>query len=145
MDKLRVTSHAKRIEVNDGGEYITLNLDDQAFAPALMAIIDGFNAKIPEYENRARELDGAPAETEQEKMDKLRRVMAFNLAIHQELKEQVDGVFHDEACRKVFGDIVPPVEAYAEFFTQLTPFIQQYAKERGEKMGQYSAARSGNV
>lgn len=145
MEKLRVSSLAKKIEVNDAGEYITLNLDDQAFLPALMAIIDDFNAKMPEYQKRAEALDAEPGDTEELRFEKMRKALAYNLEIHQELKERIDGVFHDEACRKVFGDIVPPVDAYAEFFEQLTPYIQKYSQERARKMGKYSAARTGNA
>lgn len=144
MEKLRVSSLAKRIEVNEQGECITLNLDDQAFLPALMAIIEEFNAALPKYEQRAKELDAAPEETEAQRFEKLRRSLAYNLEIHQRLKERIDGVFHDEVCRKVFGDIVPPVDAYAEFFELLAPYIQKYSRERARKMGKYSAGRTGN-
>lgn len=145
MEKLRVSSLAKKIEVNDAGEYITLNLDDQAFLPALMAIIDDFNARMPEYQKRAGELDAAPEDTEAQRFEKMRKALAYNLEIHQALKERIDGVFHDDACRKVFGDIVPPVDAYAEFFEQLTPYIQKYSRDRAQKMSRYSAARTGNA
>lgn len=145
MDKLRVSSSARRIEVNDEGEYITLDLGDQAFLPSLMEIIDDFNAQMPEYQKRAEELDAEPDETEEQRFDKQRKALAYNLEIHRKLRDRLDGVFHDEVCRKVFGGIVPPIDAYAEFFELLTPFIQKYGRERAQKMGKYSADRAGNT
>lgn len=144
-DSFRVSTGAKRIEVNDAGECITLNLGDQSFLPRLSAVIDAFNARMPEYEAHAKELDAMTVETEQDNFNKLKDMAQYNEKIHRELMSEIDGVFQDEVCRKVFGAIVPPMDMFADFFKQLAPYIEKYGRERAEKISKYSPNRTGNA
>lgn len=142
-DSIRVDTGAKRIEVNDDGEYITLNFADQSFPMRFYEMMDDFEKKRPEYERRAQELDQDESLTQEERT---RRGLGLNLEMHAYLKTQIDALFGPETCRKVFGDIVPGVDLYTEFLNQLTPYFEKYGKERQKKLEQkYSAARRGNV
>ena len=58
---------------------------------------------------------------------------------------EVDALFGPDTCRKVFGDIVPGIELFDDFFTQLMPYFEEYGKERAAKLNKYNAARTGNV
>lgn len=143
MDSIRVDTGAKRIEVNDEGEYITLNFADQSLPTRFFAMADDFQAKEPEYRARAEALD---ANTELTEYERMRATAQLNLEFHTYFKEQIDALFGLETCRKVFGDIVPSVELYGDFLAQLTPYFEQYGKERAEKLRQkYNPARKGNV
>lgn len=144
-DSFRISTGAKRIEVNDEGEYITLNLGDQSFLPRLSAIIDNFNAKLPKYESRAKELDSVATENEQDDFKKLKAMAEYNEKIHRDLMTEVDEAFADEVCRKVFGNIVPSMDMFAEFFEQLSPYVQKFGQERATKMSKYSPNRTGNA
>ena len=144
-NSFRVSTGAKKIEVNDDGDYITLNLSDQSFLPRLASIIDTFNAKFPEYEARAKEIDEMAAETKEQRFYNMKLAAEYNESVHRELIREVDAVFGDDVCRKVFGPIVPSTEMFVEFFEKLTPYIEKFSRERVEKMSNYNPNRTGNT
>lgn len=142
-DSIRVDTGAKRIEVNDDGEYITLNFADQSFPSRFYAMVDGFKIKQQEFQALAQEIDGDSTLAEDERM---RKGLALNLEIHEYFKDQIDGLFGPDTCRKVFGDIVPHIDLYADFLEQLTPYFEKYAKDRQNRIkSKYSATRKGNA
>ena len=140
---LRVERQAKKIQVNDQGEYIVLNLDDQQFLPALLELMNDFKNLAEKNEARIREIEEMPDGTEKEYMTKVEVSAAFNLEVCKELKQRIDQTFRDDVCRKVFGDIVPSVTAFAEFFDQLGELIQRFTEERrtvqNERVAKYTA------
>lgn len=143
MSSIRVSPGVKRIEVNDAGECIELNLGDQTFSTRFYQMFDRVDEGIARAQPRAAELDNkykdaSPSERE-------RAMCEFNVEVHKILKDEVDGFFGEGTCRKVFGDIVPHYSMYLDFFEQLKPFFVEYANERVEKMGRYSVDRRGNV
>ena len=143
ITSLRVERQAKKIQVNDQGEYIVLNLDDQQFLPELLGLMNDFKGIAEKNENRAREIDEMPDGTDKEYMAKAEKSAAFNLEVCEELKQRVDQTFHDDVCRKVFGDIVPSIAAFAEFFDQLGELIKKFTEERravqNERVAKYTA------
>ena len=64
---------------------------------------------------------------------------------HEDVMREVDALFGADTCRKVFGEIVPGIELFDDFFSQLLPYFEAYNRERAEKLGRYSAARTANV
>jgi len=128
--KLNVSSNVKRIQVNDAGEYITLNLDDQSLIPRLLELMKDFEAASKEHTSRAAEIDAMAEDADDDRMAKVAAEAEFNLEICTTLKQKVDDAFGDEVCRKVFGDIVPGVSAFAEFFDQLGSLMKQFGAER---------------
>ena len=106
IDSIRIDTGAKRIEVNDEGEYITLNFADQSLPTRFFAMADDFQEKEPEYRARAEAIDANTDLTEYERM---RATAQLNLEFHTYFKEQIDALFGANTCRKVFGDIVPGV------------------------------------
>ena len=143
IDSIRIDTGAKRIEVNDEGEYITLNFADQSLPTRFFAMADEFQAKEPEYHAKAEAIDANTDLTEYERM---RATAQLNLEFHTYFKEQIDALFGANTCRKVFGDIVPGVELYGDFLTQITPYFEKYGKERAKKLQKkYNPARKGNV
>lgn len=142
-DSIRVDTGAKRIEVNDAGECITLNFADQSLPTRFFAMADDFQAKEPEYRAKAEALD---ANTELSDYERMRATAQINLEFHTYFRERIDELFGADTCRKVFGDIVPGVELYGDFLTQITPYFEKYGKERAKRLQQkYSPARKGNV
>lgn len=134
MNSLRVNSRAKRIQVNDQGEYITLDFGDQRFLPDLLALMDEFKAVETDYGSRAAEIDAMPENTQDESTAKIAATAAFNLELCTHLKRQVDEAFRDDVCRKVFGNITPSVAAFAEFFDQLSNIIRALRTEQDETL-----------
>lgn len=133
-DKISVNSGVKVIEVNDAGETISLPLGDQAFTNGLLELMQLFSVKAGEVAQACKNIDivaDASAKAEQ-----LSTAASLNLKVCTEMKERVDALFGDEVCRKVFGDIVPSMTAFSDFFDQLAPFIEEYGREREAKLRQ---------
>lgn len=112
----------KRIEVNDSGEFITLDFDDPEFLCRYYAMLKRLAGA---YERFANGLDGE------------RELRIYFLA-------EVDGLFGEDACRKVHGDILPPLEAHMRFFEALRPYFEAEAERRRRLTEKYSAERRGD-
>lgn len=129
--KIRVTSDIV-VEVNDNGETITINVEDQGF-------IDKFVGLIEKIDGVADEVQKAQSNGMKERellrftMDKTRKIMA-----------DIDVVFGEGACKKVFGDIIPSPYLISDFFDQITPIASQYMDERQKIIAKkYSKYRKG--
>lgn len=139
---IRVNTGAKKIEVNDEGECITLNFGDQTFPTRFFAMRDEIEAKFPEFNAKFQEIDKAGLD----EMEYAKAVAQMNLEIHEFFASKIDGLFGAETCRKVFGDIVPGLELYADFLDKISPFFQAYGQEKARKLtAKYNAGRKGNV
>lgn len=141
VNQFRINTGAVKIEVNDEGEFITLPFGDQQFPSKFFALIEDFEARQEDYKKRAEEIDNS----ELPEMAKAKAGTKFNLEIHEYFKSEVDRIFGEDTCRKVFGNIVPGIELYADFFDQLKPYFEKFGKERAAKMQKYSPERAGNV
>ena len=120
------------IEVNDAGEYIVARLDDNSFTDKFYDILDTM-------EKTSALLDEAEANGKDEReqldivTDRIKKVM-----------QDIDNLFGADACKKVFGDIVPSGYAIADFFDQLLPIFEDYANEKQQKiLSKYSNKRKG--
>lgn len=121
------------IEVNDAGEYIVARLDDNSFTDKFYDILDTM-------EKTSALLDEAEANGKDEReqldivTDRIKKVM-----------QDIDNLFGADACKKVFGDIVPSGYAIADFFDQLLPIFEDYANEKQQKiLSKYSNKRKGS-
>lgn len=142
MAGIRVNTSVKKIEVNDNGDFITLNFSDNSFP-------DRFYGMLENVQNRANDVSAQAAELEEkyggDKEALTRQQAALYRQFHEGIVSEVDALFGPNTCKKVFGDIVPGIELFEDFFTQLTPYFEEYGKERAAKLSKYSAARTGNV
>lgn len=142
MAGIRVITSVKKIEVNDNGEYIELNFSDNSFP-------DRFYSMLENVQSRANDLQDQAAELEEkygsDKFALEAQQAALYRHVHEDIMVEVDALFGPETCKKVFGDIVPGIELFDDFFTQLTPYFEEYGKDRIAKLSKYSAARTGNV
>lgn len=131
MEKLRLVSYAKEIEVNDNGDTILLQVEDQAIPRKLKKLVKTLEAK-------AKELDGLDDEAD------IDIIEDKNYEMNLLAKAAIDDTFGVDTCKKVFGDIVPPIEKYIEFIEAISPYFEAYAKERAQKLTKYSANRVGS-
>lgn len=142
MAGIRVNTGAKKIEVNDNGDFITLNFGDHEFPSKFFAMLD----KVQEMAKEAKPKEDAIRETyDADSLELHRAILALDCELHRAIAAEVDGLLGPDTCRKVFGDIVPGVELFDDFFTQLMPYFEEAGKERAQRMSKYSAARTGNV
>ncbi len=131
MNKISVKSGIV-VEVNEAGETITVNVEDQQFIDRfyqLIEMLDGVKAKVKE----------ASAQNKSDR-EKLQLVIGQT----KEIMAEMDVLFGEGCCRKVFGDIVPNPYLLVDFFEQMTPVLKQYTDERRENIAaKYSRQRKG--
>ena len=133
MNKISVKSGIV-VEVNEAGETITMNVEDQQFIDRfyqLIEMLDGVKAKVKEA--------SAQGISDREKLQ---------LVIGQtkEIMTEMDILFGEGCCRKVFGDIVPNPYLLADFFEQMAPILKEYATERQKKIStRYNRGSKGGI
>lgn len=110
------------VKVNDAGETITVNVEDQLF-------VDKFYNLIEKIEKAREEVDTKEFKELSER-DQLKAVIEKTKVVMNE----IDELFGEDACRKVFGNIVPSLFLIADFFEQMTPIAEQYMDERQKKI-----------
>lgn len=142
MAGIRVNTGDKRIEVNDNGDYIVLNLSDISFPDRFFSMVDRVQARADEAAEKAKKLE-AQCEPGGEAL--IRAAASLYRELHEGVMAEVDALFGPNTCKKVFGDIVPGIELFDDFFQQLMPYFEQFGKERAKRLSKYSAARTGNA
>ena len=137
-DSIRVERKDKRVEVNDQGDYIILPFGDQAFVPALLNMMNDFEAHVEQHRKRVEELASLPDDN----AEKVADMVQINLDVCSVLAAGVDRLFGDGSCVKIFGVNVPSLFAFADFFDQLAPIIRAFsdkeAAARVKRVRKYS-------
>ncbi|MCI8714317.1 MAG: hypothetical protein HFF66_00780 [Oscillospiraceae bacterium] len=144
MAGIRVNTGIKRIEVNDNGDYITLSLDDNAFLERFFALYEN-SQKLAEEAAGKENAIRQKYEDSGDQNTFLRETFSMYAEVSAAMMAEVDGLFGNGTCKKVFGGITPGFELYMDFFEQLRPYLEEFAKEKNQRMSRYSAARTGNV
>lgn len=122
MEQIRVSSNVKRIQVNENGDYITLNLGDVK--------------EIERYQNVVSEL-GKVIDGLDEAASLEEKISACKSAA-----ENIDTLFGKGSSMKIFGTDTPYPDMIGDFFHQLTPIIAKCVNERKEKItSKYSTDR----
>ena len=131
MNEIRIKSGIE-ITVNEKGETICINAEDRTFLDKFYGLLDKFSE--------------AEAHMKSEKVRGLKDRAALQEMIVQtrEIMKEIDGLFGEGACKKVFGDIVPTPYLLAIFFDKMLPYTEQYANERQQNISKiYSRSRKG--
>lgn len=129
--KIRVSSGVKKIEVNDQGEYILLPLSDDSFVSRFYKLLDEIKRT---GEGLAKSTDTPDITT----VDSI-------VELEKSVRAKTDELFGAETCRKVFGDVLPSMDLFVEFFGLLVPYFEDYKQERLAKMNKYDAHRTGSA
>lgn len=137
MEKIRIARNVKRIEVNDKGEFIELDFDDQSLPYRFMETMKDIYAKKQEFDRKIAADDG--------KNININSIIELEYEVNLYFKARIDILFGEGTCRKVYGDILPSVDMHIELLNQLLPYFEEYTKKRREKMSRYDAGRTGNV
>lgn len=142
MSGIRVNNGAKKIEVNDQGDFITLNFGDASFAKRFFEMLDRAEARTKAALPDAQALE---AKISRDSKEYLQATADLWSKVHEDIRDEIDAFFGPDTCRKVFGGIVPDIALYNDFFDQLMPYFQEYANAHAERAKKYSADRQGNV
>ena len=143
MDRITMASGLKRIEVNENGDCITFDARDQGFTERFMNLLKDFTNKKAEYDAEIKELQSMPCDTEEQQIARAIAALEFNSIVCNWMAEQFNAVFQDDVKQKVFGDITPTGEAWAEFMYQLAPIVQTAKAEQSERVRKYTAKYTG--
>lgn len=135
MDKLRVDSGIKNIEVNDNGDYISIPISDAAFYERFGMLMKNFEKKQAEIEKEVVAL----SEKHKEKPNNDTDAIIDSIQLYSELCKytcaELDKLFGEGCCRKVFLGIQnPSVELIGDFFEKITPLLNQYVQERNQRI-----------
>ena len=133
MDSLVINTGEKRIAINnDESRVIVFNPHDVIFAEKFYNLIGEFQAKVKEYEPRAKAIDednsvddlGIPANTP-ERLELLREICTF-------MRDRIDHLFGMGASQKAFGDTLS-LDVFEQFFTGIKPIVQSARTAKVQK------------
>lgn len=139
MDKIRITRNIKRIEVNDNGEFISLDFDDLNLPYRYYGMLKRLEKDrvkfAQELQEKLRDKTG---------MDSAEELVNAERDLNIYFRDAIDEVFGEGTCRKVYGDILPSIDMHLQFFDAIRPYFEEEAQRRRQKMNKYSAKRSGS-
>ena len=139
MNKIRITRNIKRIEVNDNGEFITLDFDDLNLPYRYYGMLKRLEKDrvkfAQELQEKLRDKTG---------MDSAEELVNAERELNIYFRDAIDEVFGEGTCRKVYGDILPSIDMHLQFFDAIRPYFEEEAQRRRQKMNKYSAKRSGS-
>lgn len=128
MEQIRI-KRGIEVGVNDNGDSIFIDAENTLWVKKYKLLTDKISKIASEVE-----------ETKVEESDEI----DFVIEKMNEITSALDEMFGENACKKVFGDIVPSPVAVIEFFSLLTPIVEKYSKERNEQiLSKYSTKRKG--
>lgn len=132
MEQIRV-NRGIEIGVNDNGDSIFIDAENMEWVRKYDELIENTTAI-------ADRLDAVDSKnmTDVEQLDVVIEAM-------REIMAEIDKMFGENTCKKVFGDIVPMPTAVVEFFDLLSPIIEKYATAKRERIEKkYSTNRRGS-
>lgn len=132
-NKIRISSGTRRINVNDEGDVILLHLDDDSFCLGFYKLMDYVQSAAQQVPCAGEDIAGSVATMEQ------------IVSLEEDTRQKVDVLFGANTCRKVFGDKLPSMDLFVEFFGSLVPFLEEYKAERMKRMDKYDAGRTGSA
>lgn len=131
MENIRVNKGIV-IEVNDAVDTITINTEDQS-------LVDKFYGMMERLQEIKEEMEAPEMEKKGE-----REILKIMIERTKEIMKEIDNIFGEDSCKKIFGDIVPSAYLIVEFFDQMTPIVEKHMKERRKEIeNRYSRRRKG--
>lgn len=127
---INVPGEITKVILNEEGDFIELNLGDQAL-PVKLADL----AKV--FEDAARDFEAKRGEFEDGTAGAI-SAARFNLEMCENLRKEIDAVLGAGVCQKVFGPITPGIAAYVEFFNQLRGILDAAGEERRKRIEKYT-------
>lgn len=135
MDSLRVDSGVKTIEVNDNGDFISIPISDTTFYERFASLLKNFEKKQIEIEQQGKELSEKHKDKPNNDVDMIVDTIGLYANLCKDVCAELDNLFGEGCCQKVFvGVKAPSVELVGDFFEKITPLLNQYAKERNQRI-----------
>ena len=132
MEKINEIKSGTEVQVNNNGDTIVCNFGSQEFYAAFTELVNNLE-NVKKYVS-AEEFKGKPE----------REQLQIMIAKTNEIMDDIDRVFGDQTCQKVFGDITPSPILLTDFFDQIIPIAQRYANGRTKELWEkYGRERNG--
>lgn len=132
MEKINAIKGGTEVQVNDKGDTIVCNFGSQEFYADFTELIDNLE-KVKKYV-AAEEFMRKP------EIEQLRIMIGKT----NEIMSDIDRVFGERTCKKVFGEITPSPILITDFFDQIIPIARRYANGRNKELWEkYSRERKG--
>jgi hypothetical protein len=123
MDSLRIDTGTKKIQINDGPDFIEFNPSDIIFAEKFYDLISDFEIRMDEYQKRLNELNDNQNKDDYGVPLNIEGTLKLMREICDYLRERIDNIFGEGTSQKVFGDAMN-LDIFIQFFDGLTPFIK---------------------
>lgn len=153
IGKINIEDGIRTIEVNDRGEYISLSINDSTLMDKLLTMMDFFKKTSHELDTYAAGLEeredylikeGTTENDPDMNMDLMHEIARKRVELCKRTCDQIDALFGEGSCRKIFGDIIPNENAITSFIEQLMPCIEKIINERGDRINKrYDRRRKG--
>ena len=132
MEKINAIKGGTEVQVNDKGDTIVCNFGSQEFYADFTELIDNLE-KVKKYV-------ATEEFTRKPEIEQLRIMIGKT----NEIMSDIDRVFGEKTCQKVFGDITPSPILITDFFDQIIPIAQRYANGRNKELwDKYGRERNG--
>ena len=158
MERIRIDTGIKEIEVNDSGDSIQIPVNDTAFYKRFVEALKRIEEKQAEIDRRSKELSekypekepGDGREEKQEKDSEINMEMFGDaLGLYSEVCREtcleIDSIFGEGCCSKVFPGVKEPgIDMIMGFFEQILPIMEKFMDEKKKNMIQkYGKKRRG--
>jgi hypothetical protein len=135
MDSITIVSGVKKIAINsDPDRVISFNPTDVVFAEKFYNLLGEFQDKLKEYQDRSAIIEAAAEVDENNLPVNLPDRIALMREVCEYMRGRIDYLFGPDTAQKVFEDALS-LDMFEQFFTGITPFIQQ---ARADKVSKYS-------
>lgn len=123
---ISVSKAITKVILNENGDFIELNMDDQTLPVKLADLAKVFEDAARDFEAKREGFgDGTGGAIAAAKL---------NLEMCESLQKEIDAVLGEGVCSKVFGPITPGISAYVEFFSQLQNIMNSAWDERRKRI-----------
>lgn len=138
MQSLQINTGEIRLAINeDESRVLVFNPSDVIFVEKFYKLLDKFQKSLTQYQSRFEALEkvketdanGVPVNVEA-RFDVIKEVCGY-------IRDEIDSLFGAGTSQMVFGDSMN-LDAFAQFFDGIKPFIQ---KARTEKIEKYTNKR----
>lgn len=129
MDSLKINTGVKQVIINDDpNRMIEFNPSDVVFAERFYQMVKELETKQGEYTQRAASLETQGVDPNGVPVN-IGDSLALTREISEYMREQIDRLFGAGTSTTVFGAVLS-LDAVAQFFTGIIPFIQTARSER---------------
>lgn len=129
VDKIIIESGLKKIQINEGPEFIEFNPEDIHFIELFYNMAKEFDAKKDDYTARFESLTVGETGVENPYGEEMGEKIALLKEVCDFMRKQIDLVFGEGTSQKAFGDAMT-LNMFVQFIDGITPFIRPVREQK---------------